>query len=375
MKREVYVEVIPFDKDMVLFALEAGVQGVIVDDAHMSEVEGLARCEFVPSSQIERILFEHKEDEINYANALRIGKTKQAGQDKQALGARQKQTGQKQTGQKQTGQTQTGQTQIEKTEKTLSEKKLVLGKGWEIIPVENLLAQPDIAEKVCLEVRSLEEAKLALGILERGVNSLLVAGDAMPKLRDIMALCATDTDKIVLEKASVTSVRPVGLGHRVCVDTMSVLQMGQGMLTGNSSAFTFLVHAETEENNYVNSRPFRINAGAVHAYAMMPEDKTRYLEELAPGDEVLIVSADGTCESAVIGRVKVEVRPMLFIEAITSSGKKGGVFLQNAETIRVVSAEGKPISVVTLKEGDEILCHTDNAGRHFGMRIEENISE
>jgi 3-dehydroquinate synthase II len=39
------------------------------------------------------------------------------------------------------------------------------------------------------------------------------------------------------------------------------------MLVGNSSAFTFLVNAETESNPYVAPRPFRINAGAVHAYA------------------------------------------------------------------------------------------------------------
>lgn len=351
MKRKVYAQIEPFNKDLILLALEAGIDGIIVEDVHLSEVEGLARCEFIPCSQIERIRFERKEDEINYANALRIKYAEKIEQE------------------------QIGQKQIEKTGKTTSESKLILAKGWEIIPVENLLAQPDIAEKVCLEVTNLEEAKLALGILERGVNSLLVTGDALPKLRDIITLCSTGTGKIVLEKATVTSVRPVGLGHRVCVDTMSVLRMGQGMLTGNSSAFTFLVHAETEENNYVNSRPFRVNAGAVHAYAMMPEDKTTYLEELDSGDEVLIVNANGTCESAIIGRVKVEVRPMLFIEAVTSNGKKGSVFLQNAETIRVVSAEGKPVSVVGLKEGDEILCHTDNAGRHFGMRVEENISE
>ena len=335
---------------MVLLALEAGVQGVIVNDAHLPEIAGLARCEFLSCSQIERIKFEKKEDEINYANALRserLEQNEQATQKKQAI----------------------------QNNQNTPKNKLVLAKGWEIIPVENLLAQPDIAHKVCLEVTNLDEAKLALGILEKGVSSLLLTKSVMPQLHEIMNICTVSTRKIELEKAKVLSVRPVGLGHRVCVDTMSVLKMGQGMLTGNSSAFTFLVHAETEENNYVNSRPFRVNAGAVHAYAMMPEDKTAYLEELASGNEVLIVSTDGSCRQAIIGRVKTEIRPMLLIEAVTSNGNKGSVFLQNAETIRVVSAEGKPISVVELKEGDEILCHLDNAGRHFGMRVEENISE
>lgn len=64
-----------------------------------------------------------------------------------------------------------------------------------------------------------------------------------------------------------------------------------------------------------------------------------------------------------------------------ASAKNGGskasgqVFLQNAETIRVTGVDGTPISVVNLKPGDEILCRTDVAGRHFGMRIREDIKE
>ena len=170
-------------------------------------------------------------------------------------------------------------------------------------------------------------------------------------------------------------LRPVGMGHRVCVDTCSMLSRGQGMLTGNSSAFTFLVHAETEHNEYVAARPFRINAGGVHCYALLPGDRTRYLEELKAGDETLIVGADGSSSLAVVGRVKVEARPMLYIEAENAEGQRGGVFLQNAETIRLVRRDGRPVSVVSLREGDEVLCHFDSAGRHFGMRIEEDIKE
>jgi 3-dehydroquinate synthase II len=157
-----------------------------------------------------------------------------------------------------------------------------------------------------------------------------------------------------------------------------MLRRGQGMLVGNSSAFTFLVHAETESNPYVAARPFRVNAGAVHAYAQMPGDKTAYLEELAAGRDVLIVDAQGNTSLATVGRVKVEVRPMLLIKARVDGPEgpvEGQVFLQNAETIRVVRADGSPVSVVTLKEGDEILCRTDAAGRHFGMRIKEDIKE
>jgi 3-dehydroquinate synthase II len=76
----------------------------------------------------------------------------------------------------------------------------------------------------------------------------------------------------------------------------------------------------------------------------------------------------------VAGRIKVERRPMLLIRA-KAGDKEGAVFLQNAETIRLVSSDGEAKSVVELAPGDKILCRLDEAGRHFGMRIKEAISE
>jgi len=69
---------------------------------------------------------------------------------------------------------------------------------------------------------------------------------------------------------------------------------------------------------------------------------------------------------------------MLLLEAEIRSGEIplcGAVFLQNAETIRLVTLEGKAVSVVDLKPGDQVLCHADHAGRHFGIRIKEDIRE
>ena len=98
---------------------------------------------------------------------------------------------------------------------------------------------------------------------------------------------------------------------------------------------------------------------------------------------MLVVDHRGETGTATVGRVKVERRPMLLVEAevAPSSGNglnspaKGTVFLQNAETIRLVTPEGKAVSVVELQEGDRILCRLDVAGRHFGMRITEEIKE
>jgi 3-dehydroquinate synthase II len=233
------------------------------------------------------------------------------------------------------------------------------------------LAQCDT---VIAEAGSLDEAILASGILQKGVQGIVVLPEAIMDLKEIVSRCKICREHEELQEAVITRVEPAGLGHRVCVDTMSMLHRGQGMLVGNSSAFTFLVHAETEHNEYVASRPFRVNAGAVHAYVRLPGDATTYLAEVKAGTEMLIVDCSGQTSLATAGRVKVEVRPMLLVEARVGE-KTGAVFLQNAETIRLTAPDGTPLSVVTLKPGDKVLVRTDEAGRHFGMRIKEDIQE
>ena len=96
------------------------------------------------------------------------------------------------------------------------------------------------------------------------------------------------------------------------------------------------------------------------------------------GTEMLAVDASGQASVVTVGRVKVEVRPMLLVEASvkTEDGEKtGAIFLQNAETIRLTAPGGRPVSVVKLKPGDKVLVRVDEAGRHFGMRIKEDIKE
>ncbi|MEZ7198416.1 3-dehydroquinate synthase II family protein [Pseudodesulfovibrio karagichevae] len=326
MKKVIFKSV-PFDKNLVTLALESGVDAVMVDKDQAEAVRALGRVNVITPEDMPVVELTKKADEDVAVKAIKAG------------------------------------------------KDVVLKKGWEIIPVENILAQVD---SLALECESLDRALLAAGILERGCDTIVVLPEGAADLKRIVAELKLSQGTMELSTATVTAIEPTGLGHRVCVDTISMLKRGQGMLIGNSSAFSFLVHAETESNPYVAARPFRVNAGAVHAYAQMPGDKTTYLEELSAGTDVLIVGADGATSLATVGRVKVEVRPMLLItaEVKTASGvKTGQVFLQNAETIRVVSDKGDPVSVVTLKVGDKILVRTDEAGRHFGMRIKEDIKE
>lgn len=135
-----------------------------------------------------------------------------------------------------------------------------------------------------------------------------------------------------------------------------------------------MVHSESLESEYVASRPFRVNAGPVHAYVMTPGNKTRYLSEIETGDEVLTVDSEGNTKTTVVGRVKIEKRPLMLVEA-EYDGVRIRTLLQNAETIRLINQDGEPVSVAQLKVGDNVMVYLDKSARHFGMAIEESIIE
>jgi 3-dehydroquinate synthase II len=70
-----------------------------------------------------------------------------------------------------------------------------------------------------------------------------------------------------------------------------------------------------------------------------------------------------------VGRVKIELRPLLLIEA-EYEGKRIKTIVQNAETIRLVTKKGST-SVAELKTGDEVLAYVTEGGRHFGTLVKE----
>jgi 3-dehydroquinate synthase II len=181
--------------------------------------------------------------------------------------------------------------------------------------------------------------------------------------------------ELPLQAASVTEVRDVGMGDRVCVDTVSMLEYGEGLLIGSMARMFFLIHNESIGSSFTSPRPFRVNAGAVHNYILMPDGKTRYLSEIGAGDRVLVVGSGGRTRVTAVGRAKVERRPMRLVKA-HAENVEGAVIVQNAETIRFITPENKLIPVTELKKGDKILCHlSEEKGRHFGMAVEEMIIE
>jgi 3-dehydroquinate synthase II len=106
----------------------------------------------------------------------------------------------------------------------------------------------------------------------------------------------------------------------------------------------------------------------------MPDGQTKYLSEIGTGDRVLIVNFEGKSYPALVGRAKMERRPLVLVEA-EERGQPISVILQNAETIRLVQPDGKAISLIDLEEGSEVLVYMEKGGRHFGVRIDETIVE
>ncbi len=325
-----WVKVDPWNKSLVTAALEGGAAAVMVPEGYHPKVKELGRIiTIAPDGDLKpnhEVVFHEIENQDDETEILRL-----------ALGA----------------------------------TVVVRTTDWTIIPLENLVAQSD---NIFAEVASRDEARSALTVLERGVAGILIVTDDPVELKKILAIIHEQGEQVQLSTARIIAVRQAGLGDRACVDTCSQMGLGQGMLVGNSSGGLFLVHAESVENPYVAPRPFRVNAGPVHCYIKVPGGKTRYLSELVAGDPVLCVDHRGLAQEVIVGRMKIERRPLLLVAAETDAGELT-TLVQNAETIRLTAPSGEPCSVVSLEKGSEVLVAVESPGRHFGHKVEETIWE
>lgn len=329
--KEVWVHLDRWDKEMVTAALEAGAGAVVAPEGMAERIRALGRLmvvsddgDWVPGRDVHLVSVRSPEDEQNAARLLGLGFP-----------------------------------------------VAVMHADWEILPLENLVAR---SGRLLVAVDSESRLETALGILEKGVSGVVLCAPDPATLkrwadRVHAAIPAED-----LVDAEIVSVRPVGLGDRVCLDTSLMMQDGQGALVGNSAGFLFHVQAETRQNPYVAPRPFRINAGAVHAYVKVPEGRTRYLCELEAGDRVLVVDPSGNATEAVVGRSKIERRPLVLVEAVHGN-RSGSILLQNAETICLTAADGGALSVTQLQIGQHLRVALSAEARHFGMPVSETIME
>jgi 3-dehydroquinate synthase II len=328
--KEIWVNADPWKKELVTTALESGADAVIVPPDKVKDVKELGLITTVSDN-----------GDLRWGKDVLLMEIRSAEDEQEIV-------------------------------KQCQDKKVVVRTtDWTVIPLENLVAR---ADNIFVEVKGLDEAQTASGILEKGVDGIIITERNPVRVREMIDKIRSDQETINLTELKIDRVVPVGMGDRVCVDTCTTMRPGEGMLVGNSSQALFLVHSESIENPYVAPRPFRVNAGPVHAYTMVSGGKTRYLSELKAGDEVVGVNAEGRVMSLLVGRVKIERRPLLLVEATGPNGPVSTI-LQNAETIRLVDIEGEAVSVVKIKPGDHVLGYVEEAGRHFGHKIRETITE
>jgi 3-dehydroquinate synthase II len=247
--------------------------------------------------------------------------------------------------------------------------------NWRVIPLENLIARIKGKSKLIAEVANAEEAKIALETLELGTDGVLLRVSNLDEILKTVAIVKPEALTLEMATAKIVSTKPISTGARVCVDTCDMMKQGEGLLVGSQSAGLFLIEAEVHENPYVASRPFRVNSGSLSMYTLGTLQTTRYLSELKAGDEVVIVNREGKQRKANVGRIKIEIRPLILVEAKVED-KTIKTILQNAETIRVVTPKAsKPVT--ELKPNDEVLVHlAAKGGRHFGISVpEETVIE
>ena len=259
---------------------------------------------------------------------------------------------------------------------------LVRCKNWKMIPLENLISRSlGTGTKIAVSIDEKIEIEGAAYALEHGVDALLLPNDDEIWIKAVKIREDKTTDEQKKENdvsrlnvAKVTSIESGGFGERVCIDLIERLKEGEGIMVGSTSNALCLVHGETLESEFVPSRPFRVNVGAIHSYILVKDDGTKYLSELVSGEKVKIINCDGNERYASIGRIKIERRPFLKI-SYSNEQIKGQIILQQAETVRLIDNLGRAVSVINIKIGDEILVMQDSRMRHIGNAIEGEMSE
>jgi 3-amino-4-hydroxybenzoic acid synthase len=287
------------------------------------------------------------------------------------------------------------------------------------IPYELLLAKTEgrktrILRSVPIKdldgrVDDIHQSLNAFATLERGVGVLFRTRD--PHAIESLSRNVSHGQSVVtpLAPARVVEVIHTGLGHRVCVDTTSMMSAEEGMLIGSTGWGGIFVCSENHYLPHMNLREFRVNAGAVHSYVWGMNDQILYLSEMKAGSEVLCVDVHGNSRAVTVGRAKIERRPLVCIRArvsledvpgttrsaieerlaaavrVTPDGEKlaaepqdcvyVNAFLQNDWHVRVMGADGKVRHSTLLAPGDELLAHVEVPGRHTGLKVTEHIVE
>ncbi|MCG8419435.1 MAG: 3-dehydroquinate synthase II [Proteobacteria bacterium] len=248
------------------------------------------------------------------------------------------------------------------------------------IPLELVIAslQPTstILVKEIADPSNIEDAIVTFGVMEVGADGVMFSPRTHEQLDEFLAkLNPLLTPAIDLAPATVVRTAPVGMGYRSCIDVATLFTPREGILVGSTSQGGILLCPEVFHLPYMELRPFRVNAGAVHSYVYNMDNLTSYMTELRAGSPVMLVDHDGKVRKASVGRMKTEIRPLRIIEAEFSGGQRVNVIMQDDWHVRVYSDKGLPLNITEIKEGDRVLAHLASPGRHVGIKVDEHIVE
>jgi 3-amino-4-hydroxybenzoic acid synthase len=248
------------------------------------------------------------------------------------------------------------------------------------IPLELVIASLQATRTVLIKEISrpddVDDAIVTLGVMEVGADGVMFSPESHTVLSEFVSrLGRLDQSAVKLEVATLVRTAPVGMGYRSCIDTATLFSPTEGMLVGSTSQGGLLCCPEVFFLPYMELRPFRVNAGAVHSYVYNFGNRTDYMSELRAGSPIMIVDRTGTTRRASVGRMKTEIRPLRLIEAEFANGERINILMQDDWHVRIFSDDAKPLNVTELRPGDKVLGNLARSGRHVGIEVDEHIIE
>ncbi|MCQ4041453.1 3-dehydroquinate synthase II [Streptomyces rubrisoli] len=241
------------------------------------------------------------------------------------------------------------------------------------IPLEIVIAAAaQSTGNIITVAKDVEEAEIIFGVLEHGSEGVMMAPTAVGDATALKMAAEAQPGELNLVELEVVRTEHIGMGERACVDTCSHFREDEGILVGSHSKGMILCVSETHPLPYMPTRPFRVNAGAIHSYTVSGENsRTNYLSELKAGSKLLAVDVKGQTRVVTVGRVKIESRPLISIDAVAPGGQKVNLILQDDWHVRVLGPGGAVLNSTELKPGDKVLGYLPTADRHVGYPINE----
>ncbi len=188
--KQVWVKADPWEKELVTAALESGADAVIVPEDRVDDARALGVIKTVSAA-----------GDLKWGRDVVCCELSGAGDEEAIV--------------------------------RLSREKTVLVRtsDWRVIPLENLAARTG---NLFVEVENLDEAQVATGVLEKGVDGLVVVNRDPAVVREIVGKMKGGSGLLDLCTLSIVAVRPVGMGDRVCVDTCTIMSGERESLSGTA---------------------------------------------------------------------------------------------------------------------------------------------